>query len=84
MANLCLIALYVDALIIASVSLKEINDIKTFLSKKYKMKDLGKVNIFLGMNITQIEGKIKPSLEDYIKKKVKALHIQPYPTHTPL
>ena len=48
------------------------------------MKDLGKVNIFLGMNITQIEGKIKPSLEDYIKKKVKALHIQPYPTHTPL
>ena len=82
--NLCLIALYVDDLLISSVSLKEINDIKAFLSKKYKMKDLGKVNKFLGMNITQSKGEIKLSLEDYIIKKVKELQIQPYPIHTPL
>lgn len=48
------------------------------------MKDLDKVDKFLGMNITKGEGEIKLSLEDYIREKVEELRIQPYPTHTPL
>ena len=82
--TICLIALYVDDLLISSVSHQEIAEIKNFLSRKYKMKDMGKVNKFLGMNIKQSKGVIKLSLEEYIIKKVKELKMTLYPTQTPL
>ena len=49
--RLCLIALYVDDLLITSSSSAEIQQIKNFLKKPYEMKDLGPVEKFLGMNI---------------------------------
>ncbi|KAF2350629.1 Reverse transcriptase RNA-dependent DNA polymerase [Trinorchestia longiramus] len=46
--GLCIIAMYVDDIIIASNCIDEINEIKSCLSAKYKMKDLGKLSYFLG------------------------------------
>lgn len=48
------------------------------------MRDMGKVNKFLGMNIKQSKRVIKLSLEDYITKKVEELKMTIYPTQTPL
>ena len=49
--KLCIIAVYVDDLIIASQSIAEINSIKQSLSDRYKMKDLGVLNHFLGVKV---------------------------------
>ena len=49
--ELCIIAVYVDDLIIASKSIAEINSIKQSLSDRYKMKDLGVLNHFLGVKV---------------------------------
>ncbi|CCK72699.1 uncharacterized protein KNAG_0L00780 [Huiozyma naganishii CBS 8797] len=83
--RLCLLALYVDDLLIASPSDKEINKIKAYLSSVYRMKDLGHIQKFLGMNIKQSPGMISLSLHDYIEKKVRELGYKDLkPTHTPL
>ena len=64
--GLCLIALYVDDLLIASASKLELYEVKAYLKRTYEMKDLGPVNKFSGMNIRQTEKSISVSLTDYI------------------
>lgn len=51
--ELCIIAVYVDDLIIGSKSIDEINAIKQSLCDQYKMKDLGVLNHFLGVKVEQ-------------------------------
>ena len=83
--QLCLIALYVDDLLIASSSSTEIRQIKEFLKRQYKMKDLGPVNKFLGMNIKQTKDYISLSLVDYITKKTKKYNFDEiHPVYNPL
>ena len=55
---LCIIAVYVDDLIIACKSLDYLTKIKSSLGARYKMKDLGELNYFLGVHIFQDAGKI--------------------------
>ena len=43
--------IYVDDLLICSKSKKKINNLKRVLSEKFKMKDLGKVKKYLGINV---------------------------------
>lgn len=45
------ILVYVDDIIIAGSSLKEINNVKEELSKKFKIQDHGRLNYFLGFEI---------------------------------
>ena len=83
--RLCLIALYVDDLLIASSSSTEIQQIKEFLKKQYEMKDLGPVDKFLDMNIKQTSDYISISLVDYIKKKTKEYNFDEiHPVYNPL
>ena len=49
--ELCIIAVYVDDLIIACKSIDEINMIKKSLCERYRMKDLGILNHFLGVKV---------------------------------
>ena len=83
--GLCLIALYVDDLLIASPTIEELTEIKNFLKKTYEMKDLGPVDKFLGMNIKQSKNEISLSLEDYIMKKAKEYNFTDIcPVYNPL
>ena len=83
--GLCLIALYVDDLLIASASKSELYEVKEYLKRTYEMKDLGPVNKFLGMNIRQTENSISVSLTDYIEKKAKEYNFTDIrPVYNPL
>ncbi|KGR21004.1 hypothetical protein MG9_02073 [Candida albicans P37037] len=42
---------YVDDILISAETVENINEIKSFLEKNFKMKDLKEVKKFLGMNI---------------------------------
>ena len=51
--DLCIIALYVDDIIVASKSSSQLEIVKSCLSERFKMKDLGRIKHFLGINIVQ-------------------------------
>lgn len=55
-------------LLIAAPSLPMMNNVKDVLNSKYFMKDLGKIDNFLGMTITQTESSISLGLADYISR----------------
>ena len=48
-----LIGVYVDDMLLAGKSKKQINNIKSTLSKRFDMKDLGELNHFLGVQVVQ-------------------------------
>ena len=49
--GITLIILYVDDITILSDSLKSVNQIKSTLSNRYEMTDLGEISSYLGVNI---------------------------------
>ncbi|KAF2347760.1 Reverse transcriptase RNA-dependent DNA polymerase [Trinorchestia longiramus] len=65
--GLCIIAVYVDDIIIASDCLDEINEVKSCLSAKYKMKDLGKYIYFLGVSVMQTKNEVFLEQSAYTK-----------------
>ena len=67
-----IIALYVDDLLIAGTTIKAIEEVKKGLMNSFKMKDLGKVGKFLGMNIDQNDNcNVELNLSDYTTKMLK-------------
>ncbi|GKV15900.1 hypothetical protein SLEP1_g26636 [Rubroshorea leprosula] len=50
--GMVLLLLYVDDMIITGDDISSIHDVKQFLSQKFKMKDLGVLSYFLGLEIT--------------------------------
>jgi hypothetical protein len=61
-----LVALYVDDLLICSNSPDLIQGVKDLLSSNYKMKDLGLVTTFLGMQIDQSSANVTVKLSHYL------------------
>ena len=51
--NTSIIGVYVDDFVIAAETTKKIEEIKTALSQKFDVKDLGKLHHFLGVTVTQ-------------------------------
>lgn len=51
--SITLVLVYVDDLLLAGNNLKEINHLKQMLSSTFKMKDLGNVSYFLGLEISR-------------------------------
>ncbi len=64
--DITIIGVYVDDLVITGNSRKQIDLLKSSLSLKFKMKDLGPLNYCLGLNITQDGGAITVSQSHYI------------------
>ena len=66
----CLIALYVDDLIISGSDMETINSVKRGLSERYSMKDLGEVDQLLGCEIKRdsFTGNITMAQRKYIKE----------------
>ena len=65
--SFCVVAVYVDDLIIASKSIDEIETIKKSMNNRYKMKDLGALKYFLGINIMQDENNVFINQSSYIE-----------------
>ena len=63
-----ILLVWVDDLIIAAQNLDLLNSIKNALSSKYKMKDLGKLHWFLGINFECNDKMIRMSQSKYIEK----------------
>ena len=54
-SNCVIICLYVDDMLIFGTCLKVVNEIKEFLNSKFEMKDLGEVDVILGIKIQKIK-----------------------------
>ena len=72
-----ILLLYVDDMLIAGSSIKEINDLKKQLSKQFAMKDLGVAKQILGMRIIRVKanGTLKLSQSKYVKKVLSKFNI---------
>ena len=68
--QLIMLILYVDDMLIAGHSKKDIADLKQKLSRQFDMKDLGDAHHILGMRITrdQKKGLLYLSQEEYVHK----------------
>ena len=51
-----IVVIWVDDLIIAANNTKSLEQVKTMLSTRFKMKDLGRLKHFLGMDFSQSDG----------------------------
>lgn len=71
------IMLYVDDLLLASTEEKNVLQTKIKLKEHFKMKDLGKVNMFLGMHVVQDleENTIALSQKFYLEKLLKKFNM---------
>ena len=65
-----ILLLYVDDMLIAGFSIKEINNLKKQLSKQFEMKDLGVAKQILGMRIIRdkANGTLKLSQSKFVMK----------------
>ena len=85
--NMCILAVYVDDIILASDSIERINEVKASLHNRYKMKDLGLLNYFLGVNVEQDlqNGTISLNQANYIEKLLDQFNMKDAnPVKTPV
>lgn len=61
-----LVALYVDDLLILSNAETSIRQVKSILADNFRMKDLGSVSTFLGMQVAQSNGCVSVHLSHYL------------------
>lgn len=60
-AGKVIVVIWVDDLIIAANNNKSLEEVKNMLSNRFKMKDLGRLKHFLGMDFSQSDGFVKVS-----------------------
>ena len=80
---LTIMGVYVDDLILTGNDDKKMKEIDTILHKNYRIKDLGTVKKFLGIEFIHHENKIFMTQETYIKEtleKFKQIDCKPEPT----
>ena len=63
-----LVIVWVDDLIIATSDMTLMNSFKESMKEQFKMKDLGCIKYFLGIEFTQEEGEVKMSQKRYLNK----------------
>ena len=80
--------LYVDDMLIASKSQKEIEKLKTQLNREFEMKDLGEAKKILGMEISRDRklGRLCLTQKHYLRKVLKrfGINVKSKPVSTPL
>lgn len=66
--DIVIVIVWVDDLIIASNNVDQMNHFKESMKHKFRMKDLGKISYFLGIDFDQTDGVIKMNQKRYITK----------------
>ena len=60
--------MYVDDILIFGTSIDEINDVKSFLSQNFDMKDLGEADVILNIKLIKGENVITLLQSHYVEK----------------
>lgn len=77
--------LYVDDIIISGDNQEKVIEIKKKLMNKFRMKDLGGIHSFLGVNIYRTEYEIRLSQSNYLQKLLKRFGMEDCrPAKTPM
>ena len=66
--KIVIVIVWVDDLIIASDSMQLMEEFKESMKTQFKMKDLGRITFFLGMDFKQSKGEIKMNQKRFILK----------------
>jgi hypothetical protein len=78
-----ILCLYVDDILIFSIDIDVINEVKSFLSKSFDMKDLGEADMILNIKLIKADGGITLLQSHYVEKVLKLfgfLDCKPSPT----
>src|ERR1044072_7668805 len=79
-----IVCLHVDDMLIFGTSLKVVIEIKQFLSSKFEMKDLGEVDVILGIKIQRKENGFSLSQAHYVEKLLRKFNsFDVVPARTP-
>ena len=71
-----ILVIWVDDLIIAASDEDALNDVKVMLSERFKMKDLGQLKHFLGIDFVQSKGCVKMSQKKYVDQILERFNMQ--------
>lgn len=71
-----IIIIWVDDLIIAASNEERLREVKEMLAEKFKMKDLGRLKHFLGIDFNQSDGCVNMSQEKYTNKILERFNMQ--------
>ena len=71
-----IILIWVDDLILAASNDAVLMDVKKMLTERFKMKDLGRLKHFLGIDFSQTEGQVKMSQTRYVNKILERFGMQ--------
>ena len=75
--NDCVVlCLYVDDILLFGNNLRIVNETKSFLSRKFEMKDMGEANVILGFRLTRSADGITISQSHYIEKVLEKFGYQ--------
>jgi hypothetical protein len=66
-----ILCLYVNDILIFSTNIDVINEAKSFLSKRFDMKDLGEADVILNIKLIKVDGGITLSQSHYVEKVLK-------------
>ena len=66
--HILIVAVYVDDLLIMGSDMEMITAFKEGMARRFEMSDLGKLNSYLGIEVTQSEGRIILSHERYARR----------------
>jgi len=69
-----ILGLYVDDIWIFGNNMHVINDVKSFLSNNFDMKDLGPVDLILGIKLIKKDDDIVLTLSHYVKKILEKIN----------
>lgn len=64
--SMIILAVFVDDLIVAATDSKNIETVEELLKTKFKLKNLGKLKYFLGIDITKKDGILNLNQDGYI------------------
>lgn len=75
-AGKVIIVIWVDDLIIATNNMTSLEQVKAMLSNRFKMKDLGRLKHFLGIDFTQSDDSVTMSQQRYAEKILDRFDMQ--------